>query len=149
MTFEEQINSDLKDAMKAKNAVALRGIRAIKSAILLAKTDGTGAEIDEARKIQMLQKMLKQRSDSYDIYVKQGREDLANVEKEEIDIIKTYLPAQLSEEDLRIELKAIIQETGAAGPRDMGKVMGIAGQRFAGKADGKVIAGIVKELLSQ
>lgn len=149
MTFEEQINEDLKSAMKAKDATALRGIRAIKSAILLAKTDGSGAEIDEAKKIQMLQKMLKQRSDSYDIYIKQGRNDLAVVEQEEMDLIKKYLPAQLSEHELRSELQSILVETGASSPKDMGKVMGIASQRFAGKADGKMIAGLVKELLSQ
>lgn len=148
MKFEDQINEDLKTAMKARNASALRGIRAIKSAILLLKTDGSGAEINEEKRIQLLQKMMKQRNDSYDIYVAQGRDDLALVEKEEMDIIAGYLPQQMNAEELENELKEIIAATGASSLADLGKVMGIATKQLAGKADGKQIAQRVKELLS-
>lgn len=148
MNFEDQINEDLKMAMKARNASALRGIRAIKSAILLLKTDGSGTEINEEKKIQLLQKMMKQRNDSYDIYVAQGRDDLALVEKEEMDIIAGYLPEQMSSDDLENELKKIIAATGASSLADLGKVMGMATKQLAGKADGKQIAQKVKELLS-
>lgn len=148
MKFEDQINEDLKTAMKARNATALRGIRAIKSAILLLKTDGSGAEINEEKRIQLLQKMMKQRNDSYDIYVAQGRDDLALVEKEEMDIIAGYLPQQMNAEELENELKEIIAATGASSLADLGKVMGIATKQLAGKADGKQIAQRVKELLS-
>lgn len=148
MKFEDQINEDLKTAMKARNASALRGIRAIKSAILLLKTDGSGTELNEEKKIQLLQKMMKQRNDSYDIYVAQGRDDLALVEKEEMDIIAGYLPQQMNAEELENELKKIIATTGASSLADLGKVMGIATKQLAGKADGKQIAQRVKELLS-
>lgn len=147
MSFSEKINADLKEAMKAQDQVALRGIRAIKAAILLANTDGSGKEVDDDRAIQMLQKLVKQRRESLDIYEKQNREDLAQVEREEIRIIERYLPAQMSEEELRTSLTEIIQSVGAAGPKDMGKVMGAASKQLAGKADGKAISAIVKELL--
>jgi len=149
MTFEEKINQDLKAAMKAKDKVATRGIRAIKQAILLAKTDGTGEEISEEKSIQMLQKLVKQRRESLEIYEKQNREDLAEVEREEIDVIERYLPEQMSEEKLEAEVKKIIDEMGASSMQDMGKVMGRATKEFAGKADGKAIAAKVKELLSK
>jgi len=148
MKLEEKINQDLKAAMKAKDTVALRGIRAIKSAILLSKTDGSGTELDEASEIKLLQKLVKQRQDSYDIYVKQDRADLSVVEKEEMDIISKYLPAQMSEDELKPIIAAIIEKTGAAGMKDMGKVMGMASAQLAGKADGKTISMIVKSLLS-
>ncbi|HEB61979.1 MAG TPA: GatB/YqeY domain-containing protein [Bacteroidetes bacterium] len=148
MSLETKINTDLKEAMKAKDQVRLRGIRAIKSAILLLKTDGSGNEIDEKAEIKMLQKLIKQRKDSLEIYEKQGREDLAVKEREEIEIISKYLPEQLSNEELEAKLKEIISETGASSMKDMGKIMGIANQKFAGKADGKTISGIVKKLLS-
>lgn len=147
MSFSEKINADLKEAMKAQDQVALRGIRAIKAAILLANTDGSGKEVDDDRAIQILQKLVKQRRESLDIYEKQNREDLAQVEREEIRIIERYLPAQMSEEELRTALSEIIQSVGAAGPKDMGKVMGAASKQLAGKADGKAISAIVKELL--
>jgi len=147
MTFEEKINQDLKTAMKAKDDVAKRGIRAIKQAILLAKTDGTGDEISEEKSIKMLQKLVKQRRESLDIYEKQNREDLAAVEREEIAVIERYLPEQMSDEKLEAEVKKIINEVGAESMKDMGKVMGIATQRFAGKADGKAVAAKVKALL--
>lgn len=147
MSFSEKINADLKEAMKAQDQIALRGIRAIKAAILLANTDGSGKEVDDERAIQILQKLVKQRRESLDIYEKQGREDLAVVEREEIQIIERYLPEQMSPEELRKVLTEIISNAGAVGPKDMGKVMGLASKQLAGKADGKNISAIVKELL--
>lgn len=148
MTFEEKINEDLKKAMKEKDKTALRGLRAIKSAILLAKTDGSGKELDEEAQIQLLQKLVKQRRESLDIYEKQNRPELAEVEKEEIEVISEYLPKQLSEAELEAEIDRIIKETGAESMKDMGKVMGIAGRELAGKAEGKKIAEVVKEKLN-
>jgi len=148
MSLEEKINADLKTAMKEKNQVALRGIRAIKNALLLAKTDGTGSEITEEVEIKMLQKLIKQRKESLDIYLKQNREDLAKVEQEEIIIIEKYLPTQLSAEEITPIIEEIIEMTGAEGMKDMGKVMGKASNRLAGQADGKTISNIVKKLLS-
>ena len=147
MTFEEKINQDLKSAMKEKNQVALRGIRAIKSAVLLLKTDGSGNEINEDAEIKLLQKLIKQRKDSLEIYEKQGREDLAVVEKEEIAIIENYLPEQMSLEDLEGKIRGFIEQTGANSMKDMGKVMGLASSQLAGKADGKTIAELVKKML--
>ena len=149
MTLEDRINQDLKTAMKAKDAAALRGIRAVKAAILLAKTEEGGPkEITPEREIEILQKLVKQRQDSLDIYEKQNREDLAQVEREEIAVIQRYLPAQLSDADLEARIDDIIQRTGAAGMKDMGKVMGTAGKELAGQAEGKRIAAVVKERLS-
>lgn len=147
MRLEQKINDDLKTAMKAKDQAALRGIRAIKSAILLAKTDGSGNELDEAGEIKILQKLVKQRKDSLEIYQKQNRDDLAATEREEIEIIERYLPVQLSDEELRKIIAEIISKTGAESMKDMGKVMGVASARLAGKADGKAIASVVRELL--
>ncbi len=147
MTLEEKINKDLVVAMKAKDDIALRGIRAIKSAILLAKTDGSGQAIDAAREVQMLQKLLKSRQDSYDIYVKNNRPELAQKEAEEIDVIKRYLPKMLEGAELEGILQQIIAEAGATSPKDMGKVMGMASKQLAGKADGKMISETVKRLL--
>ncbi|MBL7776220.1 MAG: GatB/YqeY domain-containing protein [Saprospiraceae bacterium] len=147
MRLEEKINKDLVVAMKAKDEVALRGIRAIKSAILLAKTDGSGKALDEAAEVQMLQKLLKSRQDSYDIYVKNNRPELAQKEIEEIEINKRYLPAMLEGPELEAALKAIIAEVGANGPQDMGKVMGAATKQLAGKAEGRLISATVKTLL--
>ncbi len=147
MSLESRINDDLKTAMKAKNQAALRSIRAVKAALLLVKTDGSGKELDEAGEIKLLQKLVKQRKDSLEIYTKQGREDLAKTEKEEIDIIQQYLPKQIGETELEAFLKQIIEQTGASGMADMGKVMGMASKQLAGKADGKTISGIVRKLL--
>lgn len=147
MSLETKINTDLKTAMKAKDQVALRGIRAIKSAILLLKTDGTGEEITEDKEIKLLQKLVKQRKDSLDIYEKQNREDLAVKEREEIGIIEKYLPKQMDEAELVDVLKSIIEKTGASSMKDMGKVMGMASSQLAGKADGKTISTVVKRLL--
>lgn len=148
MSLEAKITNDLKDAMKNKDQAALRSVRAIKAAILLFKTDGSGNELNEDSEIKILQKLVKQRQDSLDIYVKQGREDLAVTEREEIAIIQQYLPAQLSEAELKAALQVIILETGATSGKEMGKVIGLANQRLAGKAEGKAIAATVKELLN-
>ena len=148
MTLEEKIKPDLIAAMKAKDQASLRGIRAIKAAILLAKTDGSGKEITSEVEIKMLQKMIKQRKDSAQIYVDQGREDLAKVEQEEIAVIEKYLPEQMSAAELEEIIKGIVAQTGASSMKDMGKVMGIASKQLAGRADGKTISGVVKQLLS-
>ena len=148
MTLEEKINNDLKTAMKAKDQISLRGIRAIKSAILLAKTDGTGEELNDEKEIKLLQKLVKQRKDSLEIYEKQNREDLAVKEREEIGVIEKYLPKQLDESELEGILQQIIAQTGAESMKDMGKVMGMASKQLAGKADGKTISTVVRRLLS-
>ena len=148
MSLETKIMEDLKAAMKAKDQAALRGIRAIKSAILLAQTDGSGKEIDDQKEIQILQKLVKQRKESLEIFQKQNREDLAKVEEEEIAVIEKYLPKQMSQEELEAAVKDIITTTNATSMRDMGKVMGVASKQLAGKADGKAISEIVKKLLS-
>lgn len=148
MSLETKIAQDMKTAMRAKDKVSLRGIRAIKAALLLAKTDGTGDEMNEAKEIKILQKLVKSRRDSFDIYTKQGREDLASVEKEEIDVIEKYLPQQMSTDELEAALKEIITKTGASSMKDMGKVMGMANKQFAGKADGRAISTAVKKMLS-
>ena len=148
MSLETKIMTDLKDAMKAKDQAAIRSIRAIKAAILIAKTDGSGKILDEAGEIKLVQKLVKQRQDSLEIYEKQGREDLAITEREEIEVLKNYLPEQMSEEKLQSFIESLIGEVGASSMKDMGKVMGIANQRLSGKADGKAIATIVRQLLS-
>ena len=148
MTLEEKIKPDLIAAMKAKDQARLRGIRAIKAAILLAKTDGSGKALTPESEIKMLQKLIKQRKDSVEIYEKQGREDLAVVEREEIAVIEKYLPEQMSPEELEKVIKAIVEQTGATSMRDMGKVMGLASKQLAGRADGKTISGVVKQMLS-
>jgi uncharacterized protein len=149
MNLEQQIMAEMKDAMKSKNEAALRGLRAIKAEIIKAKTEpGAGGEISSDKEISLLQKMMKQRKDSLDIYQQQNRSDLAQKEQEEMTIIEKFLPKQMSEDELRSELKQIISETGASSPADMGKVMGAATKKLAGKADGKTISALVKELLS-
>jgi len=148
MSLEKKIMTDLKEAMKSKDQAALRSIRAIKAAILLVKTDGTGKELDAAGEIKLVQKLVKQRQDSLDIFEKQGREDLAVGEREEIEVLKKYLPQQMSEQELLPIIKEIVSQTGASGMKDMGKVMGMASAKLAGKADGKTISGLVKQLLS-
>jgi uncharacterized protein len=148
MSLEAKIQKDLITAMKAKDEKALRAIRAIKSAILLFKTSGTNAELDEDAEIKMLQKMVKQRKESLSIFEQQGREALAQTEREEIEVIEQYLPQQLSEEEIEATIKNIIAETGASSMKDMGKVMGAANKAFAGQAEGAVISAIVKRLLA-
>lgn len=148
MSLEQKITNDLKEAMKAKDKETLRGIRAIKAALLLAKTDGSGEEMTEEKEIKLLQKLVKQRRDSLSIYEEQGRDDLAQTEREEIAVIEKYLPQQLSEEELEAEIRKILETTGASSMKDMGKVMGIASKNLAGWADGRAISTIVKKLLS-
>ena len=148
MNLEQRIMPDLKEAMKSKDQAALRGIRAIKAAILLAKTDGSGQELNQEREIKLLQKLVKRRQDSYDIFKKEGREELAQKEKEEIEVIKKYLPEQIGEEELKQVISAIIEETGASSMKDMGRVMGLASKQLAGKSDGTTISTFVKQMLS-
>jgi uncharacterized protein len=149
MGLEQKIMTDLKAAMLAKDEVALRSLRAIKAAILLAKTsEGANGDLKEDEEIKLLQKLVKQRKDSLEIYQQQNRADLAQKEKEEIGIIEKFLPAQLSNEELKAIISKIITDTGASSPADMGKVMGVATKQLAGKADGKTISALVKELLS-
>jgi uncharacterized protein len=148
--LEEEVMKDMKAAMLSKNEAALRSLRAIKAAIIIAKTsEGAGRLLKEEDETKLLQKLVKQRKDSLEIFEKQNRPDLAVKEKEEIDIIEKFLPKQMSEEELRGAISNIITETGAASPADMGKVMGAATKQLAGKADGKAISAIVKELLAK
>lgn len=150
MSLEQNIMAELKTAMLAKDEKSLRGLRAIKAAILLAKTsEGASGELKEDDEIKILQKLVKQRKDSLDIYQQQNRADLAQKEQEEIEIIEKFLPKQLSGEELQLEIKKIIAETGATSPADMGRVMGAATKKLSGKADGKTISAVVKELLSK
>ncbi len=150
MGLEQQIMAEMKDAMKSKNESMLRSLRAIKAEIIKAKTEpGAGGEIDEATEQKFLQKMMKQRRDSLEIFEKQGRADLAVKEKEEMAVIEKFLPKQMDEAEIKETVEKIIAETGAASPSDMGKVMGVASKKLAGLADGKTISNIVKELLSK
>jgi len=146
MTLTEQINEQLKAAMKAKDAAKLRSLRAIKSALLILNTSG-GAGPSEADEVAALVKMVKQRKDSLALYQEQNRPDLAKIEEEELAVIETFLPKQLSEDEIIAEVSAIIQKVGAQGMKDMGKVMGMASQQLKGKADGKIIADVVKKQL--
>jgi uncharacterized protein YqeY len=147
MSLEETINTDLKAAMLKKDEAALRGLRAIKQAILLAKTSG-GGNVTADDENKMLQKLVKQRKESVDIYKQQNREDLAKSEIEEIAVIEKYLPKQMSEDEIRTELKSLVAQNNASGPGSMGKMMGIASKHFAGRADNKLVSQILKEILS-
>lgn len=141
---------DLKTAMLAKDEAALRSLRAVKAAILLAKTaEGGSGELKEEDEIKLLQKLVKQRKDSLEIFQQQNRADLAKKEEEEIAVIEKFLPKQLSPEELKGIITGIIKEVGASSPADMGKVMGAATRQLAGKADGKTISALVKELLAK
>lgn len=147
MALEDQINSGIKAAMLAKDEASLRALRAVKSAILLAKTSGSGGTVSESEELKILQKLVKQRRESVEIYEKQGRDDLAKTEKEEIAVIEKFLPAQMGEDELRTELRRIIDSVGATTAADTGKVMGAASKALAGKADNRMIAALVKEML--
>jgi uncharacterized protein len=150
MSLEQKVMAEMKDAMKSKNEGALRGLRAIKAAIIIAKTsEGARGELKEEDETKLLQKLVKQRRDSLEIFKKQNREDLAQKEQEEISIIERFLPKQMTAEELKIPLSEIISQLGASSPADVGKVMAAATKQFAGKADGKVISAAVKELLSK
>jgi uncharacterized protein YqeY len=150
MALEQKIMADLKSAMLAKDEAALRSLRAIKAAILLAKTaEGAGGELKEEEETKLLQKLVKQRKDSLEIFQQQNRTDLAKKEEEEIAVIEKFLPKQLSAEEIKSELVKILAATGASSPADMGKVMGVATKELAGRADGKTISALVRELLSK
>ena len=149
MSLQTKVMEALKEAMKAKDTVALESLRAIKSAILLAKTEaGAAEELSEADELKLLQKLVKQRKDSAALYTQQGRNDLAEPELAQMAVIEKFLPAQLSEAEVETALRGIINQMGATTPKDMGKVMGVATKQLAGKADGKLISEIVKRLLS-
>ncbi|MGK0390440.1 MAG: hypothetical protein ACI94Y_003193 [Maribacter sp.] len=147
MSLEMRVMASLKEAMKAKDDAAKRSLRSIKSAILLVKTDGTGKELDEAGEIKLVQKLVKQRKDSLAIFEEQGREDLAEKEREEIAVIEKFLPQQMSEIELKDFIQGVIDKTGASSMKDMGKVMGMASKQLAGRADGKTVSALVKQLL--
>ncbi len=149
MSLEQTINSDIKAAMLAKDKKKLDALRAIKSAILLAKTDkGSAGDIAEDAEMKILQKLVKQRKDSAELYKSQGRDDLFEEESFQLSVIEKYLPEQMSEDEIKKHVGDIIAETGASSMKDMGRVMGMASKKLAGQADNKVIASIVKELLS-
>lgn len=149
MSLEIKVNEQIKEAMKAKDEVALRTLRAIKSAIIIEKTsEGFSGEMTDATELKMLQKLAKQRRDSLTIFEQQNREDLAAKEREELAVIEKFLPAQMSAEELRAEISAIIAQVGATSAADMGKVMGVASKQLAGKADGKAISETVKAVLT-
>ncbi|MBO9632200.1 MAG: GatB/YqeY domain-containing protein [Chitinophagaceae bacterium] len=151
MSLEQTVNTELKAAMLAKDEAGLRSLRAIKSAILLAKTaeGASGGDLTADAEIKLLQKLVKQRKDSLEIFQQQNREDLAKKEQEEISVIEKFLPKQMSPEELKAAISEIIASVGASSPADLGKVMGVASKQFAGKADGKTISALVKELLSK
>jgi uncharacterized protein YqeY len=150
MNLEQRIMPELKAAMLAKDEKTVRSLRAIKAAIIIAKTaEGAHGDLKEEDEIKLLQKLVKQRKDSLDIFTKQNRNDLAVKEEEEITVIEKFLPKQLSGDELRLEISRIIAETGAASPAEMGKVIGVASKQLAGRADGKTISTMVKELLSK
>jgi uncharacterized protein YqeY len=149
MSLINQIDQDIKQAMLAKNDVKLRGLRAIKSALLLARTEkGATEELSEETELKVLQKLIKQRKESADIYRAQNREDLYKVEAEEMEVIEVYLPKQMDKAEIETYLKELIGRVGATSVKDMGKVMGAANKELAGKADGKTISEAVKQLLA-
>lgn len=149
MTLEERINADLKTAMLAREEATVRGLRAIKSGIILAKTEkGANGAITPEKEVQMLQKMLKQRRDSITEFEKANRPDLIVKEQEEAAVIEKYLPAMMSEDEVREVVKQAIATTGATGAKEMGKVMGVVSKQLAGKADNKLVADVVKSLLN-
>jgi uncharacterized protein YqeY len=147
MSLNQQITDQMKTAMKAKDQATLRGLRAIKAALLLLQTQEGGADVTEADEMSALVKMAKQRKDSITIYEEQGREDLSVIEREELTVIERFLPAQMSEDEIKVEVEAIITQTGSSSMKDMGKVMGMANGKMKGRADGKMIADMVKKLL--
>ncbi|MDD7456456.1 MAG: GatB/YqeY domain-containing protein [Bacteroidales bacterium] len=148
MALEQQIQKDIMEAMKTHDTVRLNAVRAIKSEILLAKTSSTEHELEDSDVMKLIQKLVKQRKESAEMYVQAGRQELADNELAEAKFMGSYLPKALSEDEVRNILKQIIAEVGASSPKDMGKVMGAATKRLAGQADGRTISTIVKELLS-
>ncbi|BFG70873.1 GatB/YqeY domain-containing protein [Sediminibacterium sp. KACHI17] len=149
MSLEEKVMAGMKEAMKSKDEALLRGLRAIKAEIIKAKTEpGANGQVTAEGELKLLQKLVKQRKDSLEIFQQQNREDLAKKEQEEIAVIEQFLPKQLDAAELKKIIADIIAATGAAGPQDMGKVMGVASKQLAGQADGKTISAVVKELLA-
>ena len=148
MSIQKEVMEQMKAAMKSKNKVALESLRALKSEFLLANTSGGSVELSDENELKIVQKLVKQRKDSAAIFAEQGRDDLANPEIEQAKILEQFLPQQLSEEQLKKAIEEIIAQTGASSMRDMGKVMGIASKQLGGKADGKAISMVVKEMLS-
>ncbi len=148
MSLTEKINQDIKDAMKAREKEKLAALRDIKSKLLLEATSGSGGEIDEATENKIIMKLHKQRMDTYTLYVEQGRQDLADEELFQAKIIEYYMPKMMSEDEIIEAAKVAIHKIGANSPKDMGKVMGLLSQQLAGKADGKLIAQVVKALLN-
>lgn len=150
MSLKEQIDADIKKAMLAKDKDELRALRAIKSLILLAESEENAtAELDRNTELKLLTKAAKQRKDSLQIYSEQGRDDLAKKEQDELEVIERYLPKQLSEKEVEAEIRQIMDSMGATGPGDMGKIMGVATKKLAGKADGRLIAEVAKRLLNK
>jgi uncharacterized protein YqeY len=149
MSFTAQINDAIKQAMLAKEKERLAALRDIKSKLLLEATSGAGGEVSEEAAMKICMKLHKQRMETYELYIAQGRNDLADEELFQAKVIEEYLPKMLSEDEIRNEVFQAIQETGASNPQEMGKVMGVLTGRLAGKADGKIIASIVKEQLSK
>jgi len=148
MSLELTISEAIKAAMKNKDKVALDSLRAVKSQILLLKTEAKGADVSAEQEIAILQRMIKQRKDSFEQFTAQNRTDLAEVEEAQMKVIEKFLPQQLTAEELETEMKKIIAETGAESAKDLGKVMGVAGKALAGKSDGKSISEMAKKLLS-
>lgn len=150
MGLEQQVMEKMKLAMKAKDSVALASLRSIKSEILKAKTSGNNkAEMTQAEELKLIQKLVKQRKDSAKLYQEQNREDLAKEELSEVAILEEFLPEQMNEDAIEKIVESVISEVGASSMKDMGKVMGIASKKLAGKAEGQVISKIVKKHLSQ
>ncbi|MCK5907745.1 MAG: GatB/YqeY domain-containing protein [Flavobacteriales bacterium] len=149
MSLQSKIMAEMKTAMRAKDKVALESLRAIKAAILVAQTEsGAKEEIDEAQELKILQRLVKQRKDSAQLYKDQNRADLAEPELEQVAVIEKFLPAQLSEDELRVIIAEVVAKVGATSPKDMGKVMGAANKELAGKAEGRLISTVVKDILS-
>ena len=148
MTFTERINLDIKNAMLAKEKEKLAALRDIKSKLLLEATSGAAVEVSEEVALKICMKLHKQRMETYTLYQDQNRPDLAAEELYQAQVIEAYLPQMLTEDQIRFEVAAAVAQTGASGPQDMGKVMGILSAKLAGKADGKIIAALVKETLS-
>ena len=149
MSLQQEVMTKLKEAMKAKDKIALESLRAIKSALLLAQTSKKNKELTTEDEIKLVQKLIKQRKDSATLYAQQDRNDLAEPELAQATILEQFLPEQISTEELKKVISKIISKIGANSMKDMGKIMGIASKQLAGKADGKTISNIVKELLSQ
>ena len=150
MSLQASIDQDIKVAMLAKNEAGLRGLRAIKSALLVAKTEkGASQQLDEVTELKVLQKLVKQRKESAAIYQEQNRPDLYQIEAEEISVIEAYLPKALAEEEVTAIIRSLIAQSGASGMQDMGKIMGLATKELAGQADGKLISDLVKQLLNE